>query len=318
MYINQSIIDLRLGHSYSDTPSPRIFGNVSPLDPQLFSRINDYADELLKGPSSGKYSPVEVAQWIEDYAEAAAKNLADFERKASDKSTPEFRRMNVDLKIQIGLGRFFGAKFRSAVLYRLFEQTGDTNAFAEAIKAYKRARGAWAELAKAGQNVYVTDVTIGELPQLRGHWTDRLQLIDRDIAAMEEKAAGASKKTAPNVKALIQEVIGRPNRATISAHHAPSEKLPVGEPMNIELTLDKSPQIVRLYYRHVNQGERFQSVSMQPSGKKFQAAIPAAYIDSPYPIQYYFEIERSAQNVVLYPGLGPNLTQQPYYVVRRG
>jgi len=224
----------------------------------------------------------------------------------------------VDLKIQIGLGRFFGAKFRSAVLYRLFEQTGDTTALAEAIKAYQRARSAWTELAKAGQNIYVTDVTIGELPQLRGHWSDRLALIDRDIAAMEEKAGTAGNKTAPNVKALVKEITGRPTRAAIAVHHAQPEKLRPGQPLNLELTLDKSPQTVRLYYRHVNQGERFQSVSMQPSGKKFQAAIPAAYIDSPYPIQYYFEIERSAQNVVLYPGLGPNLTQQPYYVVRRG
>ena len=36
---------------YTDTSSPKTFGNASPLDPQLFSRINDFADELLKGES---------------------------------------------------------------------------------------------------------------------------------------------------------------------------------------------------------------------------------------------------------------------------
>ena len=46
----------------------RCSATVSPLDPQLFSRMNDFADELLKGERSGKYSPIEVAQWIEDYA----------------------------------------------------------------------------------------------------------------------------------------------------------------------------------------------------------------------------------------------------------
>lgn len=86
--------------------------------------------------------------------------------------------------------------------------------------------------------------------------------------------------------------------------------------MNIEVAAEKAPQSVRLYYRHVNQGERFQSVPMQANGKNFQAAIPADYINSPYPIQYYFEIERSAKDVTLHPGLGPNLIQQPYYVVR--
>ena len=36
------------------------------MDPQLFLRINDFAEELLKGERSGKYSPIEYAQWIED------------------------------------------------------------------------------------------------------------------------------------------------------------------------------------------------------------------------------------------------------------
>jgi hypothetical protein len=33
--------------------------------------INDFADELLQGERSGKYSPIEVAQWLEDLAGAA-------------------------------------------------------------------------------------------------------------------------------------------------------------------------------------------------------------------------------------------------------
>ena len=49
-----------------------MFGNVSPFDPELFSRINDFADELLKGQRSAKYSPLEVAQWLEDLAATAA------------------------------------------------------------------------------------------------------------------------------------------------------------------------------------------------------------------------------------------------------
>ena len=317
MYINQSIIELRLGHSYSDTPAPRIFGNVSPLDPQLFSRMNDFAGELLNGRRTAKYTPVEVAQWLEDYASDSEKNLAAFERKTSDQSTPEYRRLVVDLKIQIGLGKFFGAKFRAGVLYGLFDQGGDVSALAEAIKAYKHARAAWAELAEAGRNVYMTDVTIGELPQLRGHWLDRLPLMDRDIAAMEEKAAHAGDKTTSKMKRLIREVTGRPERPVIAAHHVQAERFRAGQPLNIELALPKSPESVRLHYRHVNQGERFQSASMQANGKNFQGVIPAAYTDSPYPLQYYFEIESSPQNLTLYPGLGPNLIQQPYYVVRK-
>jgi hypothetical protein len=320
MYINQSIVDVRLGFNYGDTPSPKSFGNVSPLDPQLFLRINDYVDELIKDQRSGKYRPVEAAQWIEDYAEAAQKSVAELERKANNKNTPEYRRLAVDLKIQIGLGRFFGAKLRSGVLYGIFEQAGDAGALAEAIKAYKRAREAWAELAKVATGVYVTDVTVGELPQLRGHWADRLPAIDRDIAAMEEKTASANEKAAsqPHIKALVQEVIGRPNRVIAVAHHVPSATFRPGQPIKIELSLEKPAQSVRLYYRRVNQGERFQTVAMQSKGNQFGAVVPADYIETPYPLEYYFEIQHDSKNAALYPGLGPSLTQQPYFVVRQG
>lgn len=320
MYINQSIIDVSLGHYYDDTPKPKIFGNVSPLDPQLFLRINDFADELVQGQRSGKFTPIEVAQWIEDYAEAAAKDLAELERKASKKSTPEYRRLVVDVKIQIGLGRFFGAKFRSGVLYGLFEKTGDAGALTEAIKAYRRGREAWAVAADVARNVYMEDVTIGELPQIRGHWADRLPLIDRDIAAMEAKAVQATEKAIPHahIQAQIQEVIGRPQRAMVAAHHVQPASFHPGQALEIELSLERAPREVRLFYRHVNQGERFQAVSMEREGSRFRGVFPAAYTDSAYPLQYYFEIQRDSQNASLYPGFAPDLANQPYFVVRQG
>ncbi|MBI1785954.1 MAG: hypothetical protein HYR60_00105, partial [Acidobacteria bacterium] len=90
LYLNQSLVDPDRAGPYRDTPAPRVFGNVSPLDPQLFSRINDFADELLQGERGGKYSPVEAAQWIEDCAAAAALHLAEAEAKTAAKDHPEY------------------------------------------------------------------------------------------------------------------------------------------------------------------------------------------------------------------------------------
>jgi hypothetical protein len=319
MYSNQSLIDPRYGHSYGDTPAPKVFGNVSPLDPQLFLRTNDFAREWLNGDRSGKYTPIEAAQWIEDFADAAAKHLAQAERAATNKETPEYRRMAVDVRIQIGLGRFFGAKFRSGVLYALFEQSGDRAALVESLKTYRRARSAWAELANQARDVYKPDVTVGELPQLRGHWLDRLPAIDRDIAEMEKKLEQADRGAAPQerVKSCIEEALSRPRRTISGGRHAPPASFRAGQPLAIELALQKSPGAVRLFYRHVNQGERYETTIMAAEGSRFHAVIPAAYTSSPYPLEYYFEIKHGSGNASLYPGFAPDLANQPYFVVRQ-
>src|SRR5258708_1163730 len=140
MYTNQAVVDTAHPGPYSDSPSPRVFGNVSPFDPQLFSRVNDFADELLNNEHTGKYSPIEVAQWIEDYAAAAGKNLAQAEARAVAKDRPEHRRLATDIALQAGLGKFFGAKLRSGVLFRIHEKTGDRTALGQSVKPGKPAR----------------------------------------------------------------------------------------------------------------------------------------------------------------------------------
>ena len=124
VYLNHSLVDAAHPGPYTDSPTPKVFGAVSPLDPQLFARIDDFADQLLKGERSGTYSPIEVAQWIEDYAAEASRQLTGAAALASGKERPEYRRMAIDIELQSAIGRFFGAKFRAGVLYRIHEQTG--------------------------------------------------------------------------------------------------------------------------------------------------------------------------------------------------
>ena len=67
-----------------------------------------------------------------------------------------------------------------------------------------------------------------------------------------------------------------------------------------------------LWYRHVNHGERWLSTPMQQTGASHNSAIPAAYTDSPYPLQYYFELHTAAA-ATLHPAFNPTLSNQPYY-----
>jgi hypothetical protein len=56
---------------------------------------------------------------------------------------------------------------------------------------------------------------------------------------------------------------------------------------------------------------------MQLAGESYRATIPADYTNSQYPLQYYFEVKEKPDKAWLYPGFGENLTNQPYFVVRK-
>jgi hypothetical protein len=292
MYTNQSLVE-PTKTEYTDTPSPHTFGNTSPLDPQLFSRINDFADELLGGERSAKYSPVDVACWLEDLAGQSGENA-----------------------IPAGTGRFFAAKFRAGVLYRIYEKTGDRAALEAAVAQYRKARTIWSEMAEGARSAYPPDVTFGELPWLRGHWLDRLPAIDADIALIEKGLSAAKPSDDPKVKAAIAEALGRPQRPSAPVRHLPPGRFQPKQPLAVSIALPGNAE-VRLWYRHINQAERWQSAVMERNGTGRTWTIPASYTDSPYSLQYYFEL-RSAPGVAwLYPGFAPDLGNQPYFAVKR-
>ncbi|MFZ0426738.1 MAG: hypothetical protein WAO20_01380, partial [Acidobacteriota bacterium] len=319
IYLNHSLVDAEHPGPYTDSPRPHVFGTVSPLDPQLFYRINDFADDLLEGKRSGKYTPIEAAQWIEDYATEATASLKHADDQATGKDRPEYRRLTIDIAAAAGLGRFFGAKFRAGVLYRIFERTGDRAALEEALKAYRSARAEWAGIVDRTRDVYVPDITVGELRWLRGHWSDRLADMDADIVAIEAKQDSAKPAQADGpVARAIAEALGNPHRPAAEGSHTPPVGFQPGSPLTVKFSAGKDYAGVRMHYRRVNQAERWQSESMKSDGRKWQGTIPAKYTDSAFPLQYYFELTEGPESAALYPGLGEQRTGQPYYVVRRG
>jgi hypothetical protein len=187
----------------------------------------------------------------------------------------------------------------------------------EAIKFYRAARTAWAGLAETAKVVYVPDITVGELPWLRGHWLDRLPAIDADIAVLEKRLPSATLTNDPRVKAAIAEATGRPRRPSAAVRHRAPDRFRRRQALELELT---GPVLasVRLHYRHVNHAERWQSAVMDRKGPAYVAAIPSAYTDSPYPLQYYFELKSAADRAWLHPGFPADLAGQPYYVIRGG
>jgi hypothetical protein len=299
MYYNMSIVDAKAKHPYGDSPQPKRFGTVSPFDPEMFARIDDCADDLVTGKPSLKYTPVEVAGWLE---ELAAKAPADGIRAP--------RVWAEDIAIQTGIGRFFAAKFRSGVLWAIYEKTSDGAALQESLKQYKAARAAWSAFAERAKAIYLPDVPFGYEYQQRGHWADRLVQIDEDIVKMEQKLADAK----PNGSAskAIAAVLKPQARPVWNCRHTPPGRFRPGSPVTVSLAVEgKAPASAMLHYRHVNQVERFVTVPM--TGTPLTGTIPAEFTKSPYPLQYYFSLETAA----MFPGLSANLANQPYFVLRQ-
>ncbi len=324
IYDNMPIVLGSERSPYSDTPTPKCFGTVSPLDPQLFSAIVDHAGDLLAGRSNPRYSPIEVAQWLEDYTAASAQALASARLQATSHTSPEFRRMEEDVLIQNGLGRFFAAKLRSGVLFEIYQHTGNPEAGKLALAQYKKAREAWATMAARANSVYRPDITYGDIPQRRGHWSDRLPGIDKDIAAMQDKLQTPPTPAGPaqNIEGAIRSAAGKPNRPSVRCTHAPPTSFHPGQPLSLSLlvpgiTAHDAPNAVHLYYRHVNQAERWVSAEMQRGHDGYSAAIPGDYTNSVYPLQYYFELQRGADAAWLYPAFNATLSNQPYYAVSK-
>jgi len=318
LYANQSMVDPTKS-PYGDTPAPRVFGNVSPLDPQLFSAISEFVAGMLKRERSGKYSPVEVARWLEDFAETADTHLKEAEKQAHGSHDPEFRRMALDVTIQIGLGQFFAAKLRSGVLYAIHEQSGSRAALEEAIKGYRRAREIWSQFAEEAKGAYVSDISFGPNSYHRGHWLDRLAAIDADIAELSKRLASLTggAEEAEASRAAVREALGNQERPSIEIRHSPPSTFVPGKACQIVVSV-ASTQLsgIRVYYRHVNQAERYQTAEMVVEGATYRATIPGIYTGSKYPLQYYFEVRRSLDQAWLFPGFAAGFENQPYYVIQ--
>jgi hypothetical protein len=289
MYTNMPIVDENRKHPYSDTPKPKVFGNVSPFDPQMFATVNEHDPAKISA----------AAFWLSSLAKSARGTLG----QVPSKETAEQRRWHLDVRILCGLGEFFSYKLSAAAGWHEFERSKKQETLASAIYTYTLARSAWATLADLANGPYSKDITYGTVRHMRGHWQDRLADIDGDIEDMK-KYLEPGRKIEPIYRDGLSGSLGPQGPIA----HTPPPHFQPGKEFDIVAHGDGAT----LYYRHVNQSERWRSLSLIRRGPGVCGAIiPAEYTNSKYPIEYYFFVAGKFD-----PGFGPNHDGTPYYVVR--
>ncbi|MGN6370360.1 MAG: hypothetical protein ACTHN5_19065 [Phycisphaerae bacterium] len=310
VYVNMSLVDAAHPGPYREAPSPKVFANVTAIDPQLFASVSEYVDALLSQKPLGKITPQEVASQLQQWSQDAQGSL-----KAATKQSRDInlRRVEVDVTIAAGIGTFLSQKLQAAVAYAFFERTGNTAARDRAIHFYKKARAAWAAFIPLADASYARDLAFGAERQLRGHWHDRLADIDADIAALQ------SHKPPPLPSAPIP-LPAPPRRPSLAVKHAPPRHFQRGTPIPLSISLPREGLTARVWYRPVNQGETYRSIQMevtpQSGVRLLTAIIPAEETQTDFPLQYYFEMaDGSAELAALVPGFGNDFTGQPYFVI---
>jgi hypothetical protein len=120
-----------------------------------------------------------------------------------------------------------------------------------------------------------------------------------------------------SVISAINECLGKAKRLAIASRHIKPGKFKADNTVDLQISFDIKLHSVKLYYRHVNQGERYENIEMKAVGNSYRATIPATYTNSQYPLAYYFELRESPGSATLYPGFGVELKDQPYFLLQQ-
>lgn len=312
-----------------DSSRPVRLGTISPLDPVVFSSAREFAEQWAKGTPDGRYSPLDVADWLVQLSTGVEADVRLAGRESALAPADVLRLRDAQALAQLGI--YFARLFVAAVAYELYDVTGSTGYLGSAVQALKSAIDVWREVADALDDLYVEDLAFGEVAEGRGDWRLRLPEMEEELAQLRSDLGVFGGQAGQ---------VAQPERAemfTLSTSRLPDtleRRLPVppgkleaallsGGPcgLKVRLRLDGSwvvqndIEAVCLHYRHVNQLEVYEVTQMVSRGEGvFEATVPAEYLADEYPIQYFCEVRSGDQRRARLPSLGPGFDSQPYRV----
>lgn len=299
-----------------DMDGPVRFGNAPTFDPQLFATPREFAEALHEGRTDRRYSPLDVADWLERLAGGCDTALVSLKGSATFE-TAEVQRIVIDAGILSGIARFFAQKFRASTWVELFLLSKAAVTLDRAEAHLKRAVLAWQGIADIARDVYHDDLTYGPQSWLRGSWQQRLREIEielTDLQAMRSEAPHETVHPDDRTRAAIARLQGRVPVQGLAVGATAPATFRRGEAVEVRADLAEalpgSGEPV-LHYRHVNQAERWRSMPMQRGGDGFAAVIPPDYTDSAFHLQFYVSAV-AGDRVVLAPGLRDDLANEPY------
>ena len=313
MYENMSIVEKApyLPYSY-DLQKPSRFGMSTSLDPQLIMSPIELADCINNRKVINRYSPITMANWFDEYTNKSKKSLLSAIKIYKNKNDTEFKRLEIDIRILIGIGKFFSYKIKSACYWELFLKQKKHYLGFKSLEMYKKSFEAWSIIAKISKQFYLKDLTYGPQSWLRGRWDDRLPAIKEDIHKMKEILNKHTFKN-KNLVFLNQLTKWRKNQK-FKIDHIIEKKMNGSAEIRFKYKKNINSEFF-LNYRQANQSKKWIRKKIKLKEKKITTIITNKYLKDEYPIQYYFELIKENYSSFC-PGIDKNLSNQPYYIFK--
>lgn len=318
IYTNMSsIAGFQLRPYGFDMDGPTRFGNAPSFDPQMFPSARDYVASLLDGASPASYTPLDVADWLDALAGEAELAVATLHRVPETGPRPAAR-YAVDMTILAALGRFFAQKFRAATYVELMLATRSTEAHRLGLAHTRLAVAAWAKAAEAGSRAYKRDLAFGPGRHMRWAWSERLVDVEREandlqVFMMQDTTPTHSIEQAA---AVIEVIRDRRPVQRIEGQLETPPSFSRGAPVTVRLQAAAGLERVQLHYRHVHQGERWQTMPMAGAGAGYEATIPGDYSAAQCHLQVYATALAEGAVRIL-PGFPDDLAGMPYRLIEQ-
>ncbi|MBZ9937223.1 hypothetical protein LB518_13040 [Mesorhizobium sp. BR1-1-16] len=314
IYTNLALVEGSGKRAYGfDMEGPTRFGNAPTFDSALFASPREYAELLLAGKPSHRYTPIDVANWLDEMARGCEEALAEA-RSAEDFGRAEPQRILTDVEILGGIARHFAEKFRAACWAELFIASKASVLIEPMLDHARRSVAAWQRLSAVSRGVYHDDLTYGPQSWLRGSWHARLPEMEAELLDLEALRGFGGTESVPATPAVEKAMSAlRAQRPTMADPDtgAVIASFTGGEPLTISVPTEADEPPI-LHFRHVNQAERWQSMPLESGPDGYVGTIPSAYTRSDFHLQYFISLKRDGQSVLV-PGLQADLANEPYF-----
>lgn len=301
----------------------RTYINTEPGDPGLFYAIDEYVSDYLDGCVREKYTPLQVANWLQKIACSIEKSLSKIKNETTMNNQKEYKATKLDLLLLADLARYHFWKIKAAIKLNLYQRTENVSSLKSAYKAAQIAQSKWESLATSSDGVYYEDLIFGTGAGTgrRGHWKDRLSELNQDVRKLKELLNDKQEKT--NEFSLEKSEINLKNN-NVYQQLDPSFQDNIPEVHFAEKDLEIlvkiggviSPDHLTMHYRHMNQLEgSFKTLKMSKETEVFTGIISGDYLKPDWDIMIYFTTSIEDKPII-YPGLYHAEFPFPYFVVK--